>query len=117
MAGDTLAYKEPCFFVNGYGIDSLERYLSLFSPVKQQKIIGDASTAYLAAPESAEKIHRFNPDAKILICLRNPADRAYSLYCWMLQEGYERLYPFEHALACEASRQIETTPQVFDCGF
>jgi hypothetical protein len=44
------------------------------------------------------------PDAKILIVLRNPSDRAFSLYQWMVREGYEYMPTFEKALAAEEER-------------
>ena len=117
MAGDDISGKEPCYFVDGYGVSSLESYLSLFSCYEQQKVIGDASAAHLSAPESAKNIHDFNPDAKILIVLRNPADRAYSLYCWMVQEGYDWVYPFERAVLRERARKHRSIPNHLEHAF
>lgn len=114
MAGDDIADKEPCFFVGGYGMNSLDKYLSLFSSCDGEKVIGEASTAYLSDPKSASKIHDFNPNAKILICLRNPADRAYSLYSWMVQEGYEWIYPFERAILNEGKRIEKRIPNLME---
>ena len=31
-------------------------------------------------PKTAERLYRFKPDRKLIFCLRNPIDRAYSNY-------------------------------------
>lgn len=64
-------------------------------------MIGEASTPYLTSPESPARIKKMIPDAKFIIMLRNPADRAYSLYNWMTREGYEWISSFEKALEVE----------------
>lgn len=97
-------FKEPSYFVHGYGISDLEKYLSLFEPGSGKRAIGEASIAYLAAPESPERIYKTVKDIKIIILLRNPVHRALSLYAWMVNEGYERINTFEQALAEEKKR-------------
>ncbi len=59
----------------------LEQYNRLFSLAHDnQKYFAEASTAYLHAPESAGLIHDYNPEAKIIILLRDPLKRAFSHY-------------------------------------
>lgn len=113
MAGASIENKEPCFFVDGYGLTNLNTYLSMFINCNNAKVIGDASAAHLSSPGAAGKIYEFNPDAKIIICLRNPIDRAYSLYNWMVQEGYEWSNSFELALSKEPSRSRKMPPYFF----
>jgi hypothetical protein len=97
-------YKEPAFF-SSYGERmGFERYHSLYSGYVDQKYICDASTAYLTSPESAERIYRYNRHAKIIIVLRDPIARAYSLYNWMVADGYEWAGSFEYALRLEEKR-------------
>jgi len=78
--------KEPNFFsptINKLHIGlssetpnlSLDEYLSLFSSVKNEKIICDASTRYLYDPQTPKLIHEFNPDSKFLVILRDPIER------------------------------------------
>lgn len=102
--------KEPTFFSNDCGrINNLDEYLSIFKQANENhKWIGEASVAYLTDPETARKIYEFNPGAKIIIMLRNPAHRANSLYNWMVQDGYEYASTLEEALALEESRVQET---------
>lgn len=97
-------YKEPALYCPNYGMTGVEEYMRLFSGVTDEEAVGEASTAYLAAPESAAMIRNACPEARIIIVLRNPVDRAYSLYRWMVNHGYEWLYPFERALEEEKKR-------------
>lgn len=61
-------------------ISNRQQYLSLFSNVKSQVAIGEASVSYLYSSTAASEIYKFNPAAKIIIVLRNPSRRAYSHY-------------------------------------
>jgi hypothetical protein len=96
--------KEPSYFVHGYGISAWEKYLSLFEPGRGKKAIGEASVAYLWAPESPDWIYKMLGEIKIVILLREPVGRAISLYSWMVMQGYEWLITFEEALAEEEKR-------------
>ncbi len=100
-------FKEPSYFVHGYGISSWEEYISLFKAGRNRKAIGEASTAYLKAYESPRWIHGRLGKVKVIILLRNPTDRAFSLYSWMVMEGYEWIFPFERALAAEEDRFLD----------
>lgn len=114
MPGDEI-FKEPAFFSDKGSALSLEEYLDIFSDARERhKLVGEASTSYLACPESAERIHGHNPAAKIIIVLRNPVDRAYSLYNWMVQEGYEYVSNFEGALKKEEYRKKKCIPNFFE---
>lgn len=113
---ESMDLKEPCYFVDGYGVNSLDEYLSSF-PKSGYRFVGDASAAYLSSAEASEKIFAFNPDSKVIILLRNPADRAYSLYNWMVQEGYEWISTFERALAYEPTRMKRKIPNPWEPAF
>lgn len=108
-------YKEPAFFSKKGEKMGYERYLDIFKNAKSShKYIGEASTAYLTDNVSAKRIHDYNKDSKIIILLRNPIDRAYSLYNWMVQEGYEYSLNFEMALKKELSRKRKKIPNFFE---
>lgn len=96
--------KEPSFFCSISRHMGLEWYSNQFVEGSNCAYRLDASTAYLAAPESAAEIYSYNPDARILIVLREPAARAYSLYNWMVADGYESAPSFERALELEDAR-------------
>jgi len=113
--------KEPafyCFLNQRFGFTSRAEYDNLFVNAKLTQQIGEASGAYLTSPESPHLIYRDNPQAKFVFVLRNPADRAYSLYKWMRTHGYEEAPTFHEALTLENSRCYNTTffhtnPQYF----
>lgn len=107
-------YKEPGFFSDLYGIKDRDKYLSIFSKASHEKYVGEATNAYLTDPNSARRIYEFNPDSKIIIMLRHPVMRAYSLYNWMAQEGYEYARTFEAALSKEEKRKTKKIPNFFE---
>lgn len=112
------AWKEPSYFVNGYGIKDREQYLALFAGGQGKKAIGEASAAYLAAPESPQWIRRELSSPRIIMILRDPVRRAMSLYAWMTMEGYEPCGSFEAALDAEPRRMadpefVRNCPQYF----
>ena len=77
--------KEPVYFSTLPGPIpdrqiTKQEYLDLFSNVKNEKAIGEASIQYLRDPFSHEKIYEIAPHAKIIIMLRNPIFRAFSQY-------------------------------------
>jgi hypothetical protein len=95
--------KEPGYFVDGFGISDPLEYSSLFLPALG-RIAGEATTMYLASPESPGRIRSEVGDVPILILLRDPVARAFSLHTWMRQNGWEPIGDFEAALAAEPER-------------
>jgi len=86
--------KEPNYFsINSNPgkhitkIRSEKKYLNLYKKVKGEKIIGEASTTYLADPDAPILIHQKVPNAQILISLRNPIDRIFSNYLMRFRNG------------------------------
>jgi hypothetical protein len=83
-------------------------YLDLFREVTDAHLaVGEASTPYLVAPEAPGRIRQAYPDAKIIMVLRNPAERAHSLYRFLCVIGAEWATTFEQALALEPSRMAD----------
>jgi Sulfotransferase domain len=94
--------KEPYFFSDYYKSrprfpKDRSAYLELFAPGRDAHWRGEASTAYFWDPPCAGRIREFNPAARIVISLRDPADRAYSEYRHNIITGQERR-PFLAAL-------------------
>jgi len=85
-------------------IISRSDYLHLYESPGDAKIIGDASVDYLYYQNTAERIFDFNPDAQIIIMLRNPVLRAYSAYMHLRRDGRENL-DFGEALQREEERR------------
>ena len=63
----------------------------------------EATPYYLFHPAVPERLPSVLPDAKFIVMLRNPVDRAYSHYWHEYERGFERL-PLKAALAAEADR-------------
>ncbi len=109
--------KEPFFFECEYqrGLDHYQK--TYFAHWKGEGIIGEARHRNLYLPYVPERIHRVNPNAKLLVILRNPIDRAYS-HWWLLyynkreklkfpeaiEEDYERI---QKGFRCETPEEIE----------
>lgn len=100
--------KEPSYFaINisqvhkncGKYYYTKEKYLSLFKEAKD-KIVGEASTVYMFDPASPIAIKQSVPDAKIIISIRNPIERAYSEYLFIKQQTGLKL-SFEECLNIE----------------
>lgn len=93
--------KEPGYFwaeapaIEDAPIRTREQYEHLFDGVTTERAIGEATPRYLPSPTAAERIKRELPDARLIVSLRNPADRAYSSYLGRLQSGRERRPPEE----------------------
>ncbi|MCP4123528.1 MAG: sulfotransferase [Bacteroidetes bacterium] len=68
-------------------IEEEEDYRRLFRNVTKETAIGEASNSYILYPGTAEEIHKEFPEAKIIMMLRNPVERAYSQYVMNLRLG------------------------------
>jgi Sulfotransferase domain len=86
--------KEPSYFApeqcrEGF-MFSWERYLDLFKGAVEEIAIGEATATYLYSHTAARNIAACVPQAKIIVNLRNPVDRAFSQYLHMLTAGVTR---------------------------
>lgn len=78
----------------------------------------EASTGYLDHPHAPSNIRLMLPNAKLLVLVREPVDRAYSHYLHTVRIGYEQL-TFEEAIDCEEARthalydQMEADPSFY----
>lgn len=80
-------------------VTDFDRYTALFDGAQGQRAIGESSVRYLASPQSPELIHRFIPEARLIVSLRQPADRAFSAFTHNLRDGLERCTDFADAIA------------------
>lgn len=55
-----------------------ELYKKLFENAMENQFCGEASVSYLYSTQAAKNIFEYNPNAKIIILLRNPTERAWS---------------------------------------
>ena len=75
-------------------------YLSLFENHGKKSVVADCSTTYLYSESAAGNISNVVPDARILVILRNPIDRAYSEFLMNCRIGTARP-PFSSMLDLE----------------
>lgn len=64
---------------------------------------GEASPSYIFFPHCLERIRQYNPNIKLVICLRNPVDRCISHYKMSCDQGFENL-SLLRAIEMEAPR-------------
>jgi hypothetical protein len=83
---------------------NLDDYLAEYASRNGELRAGEASVWYLFSKTAAAEIKRFNPDASIVIMLREPAEMLYSLYHMFRYDRNEHLPTFESALESEAAR-------------
>lgn len=101
--------KEPFYFsfgnekptytdarFNSKVIWKTEEYVALFKNAKTSQLIGDASTSYLYTAEktiqNVKSLYKEKAsDLKIIVILRNPAERAFSHYTHLIRNGIEKL--------------------------
>ena len=98
------------------GIWTFEEYQSLFTDVKDEKAIGESTVLYLYYYKHAINNikHYLGEDVKIIIMLRNPADRAYSAF-HHVSRGFKEKNSFEKSLEIEKGRmerEENLTPMV-----
>jgi hypothetical protein len=67
---------------------TIEDYVALFTDVRDEIAIGEASPNYLFHYESsAARIKKYVPNAQLIIVLRNPIERAYSDYLMHIRDA------------------------------
>ena len=100
--------KEPIFWnKNGPTISKkIEWYNSLFKN-KDAHILGESTTSYMYFPKFIEQIKAYyDTDPKFIFILRNPIDRCYSHYWWMIGRGQEKK-PFETVIKEDFNRPFK----------
>ena len=102
--------KEPEYFAKDFEnpyVSSEKTYLKLFQSADPSRdlAIGEGSTVYLFSKVAVKNILQFQPDAKIIIMLRNPTDLVISFHSQLLKSGNENISSFLEAWNAEADRR------------
>ncbi len=71
----------------------------------QISITGEATPSYLAAPQVPERVAEVVPEARLIVLLRHPVDRAYSHYHLLARRGFAP--SFEEALEAEQTGLLD----------
>ena len=99
--------KEPFFFgtdLTGGSHWSRQQYEAMFAR-SGDLVCGEATTWYLYSKTAAKAIYRFNPEARIIIMLRNPVDAAHSLYGQLRFNQDEDIEDFAAAIEAQERRR------------
>ena len=86
---------------NKFTVRDLSAYHELFSNERAAWI--EACPSYLYVKEAAENIYQYNREAKVLLILRDPVERAWSNHQHLVRDGAEQ-ESFERALELENAR-------------
>lgn len=105
-------FKEPRYFAregirpdNTAATRTREEYEAQFAGVRGEKAIGEASPQYLPSLTAPGRIAGDIPDAKLIVSLRNPIDRAYSHWLHRVRRAGE---------SRPAARAIQPGDMTFD---
>lgn len=101
--------KEPHFFGCAdepeIASRTLSEYLDLFREGGGKPRVGEASVYYLYSRQAARRIHDFDPNARIIIMLRDPVSMIPSLHQQRFYSDNETIPDLEQALAAESARK------------
>jgi hypothetical protein len=86
-----------CPDISAHPIDYWKWYSSFFHDAPENCLIGEDSTSYLPSARAAYRIALQSKPIKIIICLRQPTQRAYSQYWHMLRTG-RAMFNFEDTI-------------------
>lgn len=103
LEGKNLGFRGPDEAFSKISITSIDEYRKLFDGVSQEIAFGEASPFYLYFEKASERIKYYTPEAKLIVSLRNPIDRAYASYMHNVRMGYEK-DSFEQSLTKEEER-------------
>ncbi len=100
--------KEPNFF-NSEGpnhLTTLTDYEALFANANETHLaVGEASTHYLFSQTAVPRILDYMPEARFIVCIRNPIEMAPSLHAERVWQRKETVGDFERAWRLQAARQ------------
>ncbi|MGH2542590.1 MAG: sulfotransferase domain-containing protein, partial [Ardenticatenaceae bacterium] len=100
--------KEPHFFNTDHSYvltPSLREYERLFSAAGPEHVaVGEGSVWYLYSEQAVANILEYAPDARFVVCLRNPVEMAPSLYEQQVFSGNEHVESFEEAWRLQEQR-------------
>ena len=100
--------KEPRHFNTDWAfpfrIGDRAAYAALFAEAQGKRVIGEATTGNLVSDVAVPAILDYQPQARFIVCLRNPVEMFFSLHGQRLKEGNESLYDPAEAWAAQSER-------------
>lgn len=102
--------RQELHFFSKYYDEGIDYYTHFFDNHNHQKAIGEVTPDYIFSKEAAKRIKEHIPNAKLIVSLRNPTDRLYSMY-WILKGKFEE----NKQLSFE--QKLEKDPHLIKQGF
>jgi Sulfotransferase family len=81
--------KELRFFLGPISPPAIERYRENFGDWRGERAVGEATPVYMYSEDALERMAELVPEARLLVILRDPVDRAYSDYWQRRADGRE----------------------------
>lgn len=101
-----LELKDVDYFANPtIALEAKERLLNDFSAHRGEKVILQSHVNYFLYPDAISRIKSVTPQAKLIVVLRNPVDRAISAFRYFKKMGQETREP-EEALLYEPKSKL-----------
>jgi hypothetical protein len=97
------SWKEVSYFDRHYARGEAWYRGNFPNALRARGLVGEASPSYLFHPLAPERVAALVPEARLIVLVRNPIDRAFSHYQHEVALGRDPL-PFEDALAAEDER-------------
>ncbi|NHC24450.1 sulfotransferase domain-containing protein [Nocardioides sp. IC4_145] len=82
-----LTPAKDLYYFDRYHDRGIEWYASQFRDARGESVVGEVCQDYLFHPEAAARIHDTLGPVKVMVCLRDPVDRAWSSYLYMRKHG------------------------------
>jgi len=99
--------KEPRYFNSDWAfpfrVGDAEDYAALFAEAEGRCAVAEATTGNLVSDVAVPAILEYQPEARFVVCLRDPVELFFSLHGQRLKEGNENLA--DPALAWEAQAE------------
>lgn len=92
--------------LQNFPVRSLDAYEAAFAGATHETAIGEVSPQYFRCPNAAERIKQYAPNVKLVVSLRNPAERAFSGFMMRTRRG-EPVKGFREELTLESSHVKE----------
>jgi hypothetical protein len=82
-----LASSKGLYFFDQHYDRGVDWYLDQFRGAGGARAMGEISHSYLSSPGAEQRIAELNPAMRLLVCLREPVDRAFSDYLDLVKNG------------------------------
>jgi len=81
-------------------------YEALFDPAPLGTLRGESTPFYLYNRDAQQRIRALVPDARLIVVLRDPVERAHSNWTHLWSAGLDPIGDFVHACAAEEQRVV-----------